>query len=71
MRHLTFDDLTAFAALSELNKESAAFAAKVTEHIRECSHCRKLAAAVMQVSDALLSQETTTEKKNLKNTLDY
>ena len=67
---MSFDDLTAFAALSELNEESAAFAAKVTKHLRECSHCRKLAAAVMQIGEALMSEEIT-EKKNRKNTLDY
>ncbi len=67
---MSFDELTAFAALSELNRESAAFAAKVTGHLRECSRCRKLAAAVMSVSEALLAEEIT-EKKNRKNTLDY
>ena len=67
---MSFDDLTAFAALSDLNKESAAFAAKITKHLRECSYCRKLAAAVMSVSEALLSEEIT-EKKNRKNTIDY
>lgn len=63
MTHLTFDDLTAFAALSGYSEENAAFASKVVKHIRECRHCRDLAAAVIRVNEAL---ENMTCEKNKK-----
>ena len=69
--HLTFDDLTAFAALSQLDDGSTAFAAEVCKHLRECRHCRDLAAAVLQISEALESEMPAEVKTEIyrKNTM--
>lgn len=65
--HLTFDELTEFASLTELNGKSEAKAAAVNKHLAECSHCRDLAAAVTDIYEALMSIPEKKEKQKRQN----
>ena len=60
--HMNFEELTEFASISELNKETEAKAAKFSRHLCECTECRDLTAAVTMINDAFAKEYSKNQK---------
>ena len=63
---MNFEELTEFASISELNKETEAKAAKVNRHLCKCAECRDLAAAVTLINDAFAKEYSKNHKTKEK-----
>ena len=51
MHHLTFEEMTDFVSMTELNAESMTLASKVNGHISRCSKCLELVRAYQCIYD--------------------
>ncbi len=58
MNHLSFEEITDFVSLTELNAESLALASKVNGHICRCQKCLDLVRAFQRIYDEFCELHT-------------
>ena len=53
MLHLTFEEISDFVAMDNLNLENRELATKVITHIRACDKCREAVGGMLKMTEIL------------------
>lgn len=64
MKHLTVEEMISFVSIKSLDEKSLELIDRVSEHICECSECRKKVDAFQTVQDELDRMENAKKYKN-------
>ncbi len=59
MKHLDIEEMMEYVSMTELNEETVALAARVTEHIRGCDDCLQAVRAFQTLYDQFLLSGTS------------